>query len=430
VPTNTQIEPSNTALQDRIAENILYTLGSIATAVKSEACIEAVLPILIRRLGYPNASPLDALIIEQLKEIALVSDIKVFKEVIDLFAVISKRSAESQRVKSGRPTSTISETIDPSSEIPYMNEYTVTAVLNAQMNIAQRLVEIPNLNMYLTSLLTLFVDKGAAIQKAVLANESVQASTLATDMGLILPILKMLLSQDAFQPHLDPSPDLKALFRNAWFYCILYCFVSKRMWISEWYDAVVVLARKTPVLISTGWVDTKKMFGVVTRGNSRRTKPMASPGSIRSNKKEMEREKEAVGGGGQEDPKTKQDREKLVGWFESDLELNAILRYGSAEQVTPCFSNHNIDNIITLHVGFAAFARIFVFHPTERARYSLSDLCSGDLLAVGLSCRVLTNSFYIIATEFVPVLFLPDRSDFYNAVMYGPSRSENCWVLC
>lgn len=70
---------------------------------------------------------------------------------------------------------------------------------------------------------------------------------------------------------MNASEELVSLFRNLWFHCVLYGFVSEETWMREWRDSLVVIAQKTPPLVqeSTNYLESDLEFNsVLRRGNS------------------------------------------------------------------------------------------------------------------------------------------------------------------
>lgn len=128
------------------------------------------------------------------------------------------------------------------------------------------------------------------------------------------------------------------------------------MWVAEWYESVVVFAQKTPALIASGFKEAKKKFPQMSqlskqvdtklsRGLRGSLRVRGSLGG-RSNSQESDdmshrqarhSRSHSISSGGnllsqkQED---KEDREKVIGWFESDLEMSTLLPSKSFEQVS------------------------------------------------------------------------------------------------
>lgn len=117
----------------------------------------------------------------------------------------------------------------------------------------------------------MFGDKGVAIQNARIANYQIKVrgwlkeinyrlwhQPLQTDdmieqlASLLLPI-DALLAYDAFNPHINASPEVVALFRNMWFLCILFHLTSptnKEETAMDWLKpALARISLKTPFLV-------------------------------------------------------------------------------------------------------------------------------------------------------------------------------------
>lgn len=102
-------------------------------------------------------------------------------------------------------------------------------------------------------LLTLFTDKGVAIQNAAISNVHLKTDDMVEQLAsLILPI-DALLAHSNFTPQLDTSSALIALFRNMWFICILFHFTmveEVQENAMEWQrPALARIATKTPSMV-------------------------------------------------------------------------------------------------------------------------------------------------------------------------------------
>lgn len=122
--------------------------------------------------------------------------------------------------------------------------------------------------MYLLELLSLFIDKGVAIQNAAISNQHLKVHGLLNavertlyfgqidDMvdqlrSLLLPI-DALLSQKGFDPSIDASLETVALFRNLWFLCVLFRFTQEERGdpSTDWQVAALTrIAIKTPHIV-------------------------------------------------------------------------------------------------------------------------------------------------------------------------------------
>jgi phosphatidylinositol 4-kinase len=143
-------------------------------------------------------------------------------------------------------------------------------VLAAQTRLAQELHERSELyEIYLVELLTLFSDKGVAIQNVAISNHHVKVSSYGGRFGgahfpsqtedmveqlasLLLPIDALLAHED-FNPHVSTSTGIVPLFRNMWFLCVLFHFTwseDKGESAMGWRKpALARIASKTPSMV-------------------------------------------------------------------------------------------------------------------------------------------------------------------------------------
>jgi phosphatidylinositol 4-kinase len=144
--------------------------------------------------------------------------------------------------------------------------------LAAQLSLAKRLVDRPEYyELYLNSLLSLFIDNGNSIQRIITKQKKENEYPLAQKLGNLLPIISALLEHSDFNPHLLPSEETVSLFRNMWFHCVLFGFVTESMWIREWHPSMLQIAKKTPVLViesATNYLESDLEHNSVLRASS------------------------------------------------------------------------------------------------------------------------------------------------------------------
>ncbi|CAG8615185.1 6660_t:CDS:10, partial [Paraglomus brasilianum] len=209
----------------QVCENLVCTIAGITCILQIDKITSLAEPILRQRIRN-HAPAIDVIILENLVNIALIAPRKVFEDILQHFSTISMQSLSPK------------------------NKIITTAVLKCQHELANRISARPEFyDFYLTKILELFVEKGVVIQKTVAEHGRVQVTSLAAELGILLPILSTLLSHRDFIAHLNPSEDLVSLFRNVWFHCVLYGFVSETTWMREWCDSLVIIAQKTPPLV-------------------------------------------------------------------------------------------------------------------------------------------------------------------------------------
>ncbi|KAG1741975.1 hypothetical protein EDB19DRAFT_1895006 [Suillus lakei] len=125
-------------------------------------------------------------------------------------------------------------------------------VLAAQTRLARELDQRPDLyDVYLVELLTLFGDKGVAIQNVATSDRHVKTEEMIEQLASLLLPIEALLTHPEYSPHLTASQELTGLFRNMWFLCVLFHFTSgeERGAMTWLVPALAKIATKTPTLV-------------------------------------------------------------------------------------------------------------------------------------------------------------------------------------
>lgn len=125
-------------------------------------------------------------------------------------------------------------------------------VLAAQTRLARELDQRPDLyDVYLIELLTLFSDKGVAIQNVATSDKHVKTEEMIEQLASLLLPIEALLTHPDYSPHLAASQELTDLFRNMWFLCVLFHFTSgEEKGAMTWLmPALAKIATKTPSLV-------------------------------------------------------------------------------------------------------------------------------------------------------------------------------------
>ncbi|EDR14914.1 uncharacterized protein LACBIDRAFT_187897 [Laccaria bicolor S238N-H82] len=191
-----------------IGISTISVVTRLALEFRMEEVTKLTISMLLQRLR--SAEPtVEAAIAYNLVDLALEAPRNAFVDIVRIFSSINR---------SANPD-------DP--------RFSNNMVLAAQTRLAQELHRRPELyEAYLVELLTLFSDKGVAIQNLKIANHHIKARLNYTtdDMveqlaSLLLPIDALLHHED-FDPHQEPSSEIVTLFRNMWFLCVLFHFTN------------------------------------------------------------------------------------------------------------------------------------------------------------------------------------------------------------
>ncbi|OZJ03933.1 hypothetical protein BZG36_03611 [Bifiguratus adelaidae] len=230
--------------KEQVCANAVSALSGIVCYLKDDQLTASAFSMLVQlRRSAPMS--LTSVILTKLVDIALISTKPIFKEIIDLYAILSKEPVTSE------------------------NKVISSTVANCQLRLAQRVRDRPEIELlYLHNLLNLFVEKGNSIQRVIAKNGKVQLNSMAAELGLLLPVLKALLLHPSFNPHLDANEETVSLYRNTWFHCILYGFVTESMWYREWQESIGILASKTPPLVlesAVNYMDSDLEYNSVLR---------------------------------------------------------------------------------------------------------------------------------------------------------------------
>ncbi|KAK7693961.1 hypothetical protein QCA50_003536 [Cerrena zonata] len=201
----------------------------LALEFDSEEVIRLTTSMLLQRLR--SAEPtVEAAIAYNLVDLALAAPESAFVDIIRAFSSIN-RSAN---------------TDDP--------RFSNNMVLAAQTRLARELHKRPELyEVYLVELLTLFADKGVAIQNLAASNHHAKTEDMTEQLASLLLPIDALLSHSDIHVDTTSTPSLVNQFRNMWFLCILFQFTamdSKDHPAMAWQKpALARIAVKTPPIV-------------------------------------------------------------------------------------------------------------------------------------------------------------------------------------
>lgn len=239
-----------------VSMNTIIALGRVAVNLCDiPRSMESILQFFQQRFCRP-ASHLDALIVEQLSEMVIVSgcDQHVYEEVMKMFTMITIQSSAAYNL----------------SNTDERNRYrhVSLAVINSFTNIANRVEGQAEQIDLLVRLLELFVQLGLEGKRA---NEktpmTAKASSSAGNLGVLIPVIAALMRRLPFIE--NPKPRLHKLFRDFWLYCVVMGFTSgTSLWPREWYFGVKEIAFKSPLLKSREHLRSELHFNSAIRNEA------------------------------------------------------------------------------------------------------------------------------------------------------------------
>ncbi|PCH37888.1 atypical/PIKK/PI4K protein kinase [Wolfiporia cocos MD-104 SS10] len=209
----------------------------LALEFQSEEVTRLTVSMLLQRLRTAEPT-VEAAIAYNLVDLALIAPEASFMDIIRAFSAINR----------------CAHLDDP--------RYSNNQVLAAQTRLAQELHRRPELyELYLVELLTLFADKGVAIQNVAISNHHAKMDDMIEQLGSLLLPIDALLKHNDFKPQSDKSSNVVTMFRNMWFLCVLFQFTTpndqKQQSALDWQQpALARIAIKTPSIVLEGAHDT------------------------------------------------------------------------------------------------------------------------------------------------------------------------------
>ncbi|TBU65484.1 atypical/PIKK/PI4K protein kinase [Dichomitus squalens] len=201
----------------------------LALENKNEEVTRLTISMLLQRMRAAEPT-VEAAIAYNLVDLALIAPQSAFVDIIRAFSSIN-RSANLDDTR-----------------------FSNNMVLAAQTRLAKELRGRPELyQLYLTELLTLFADKGVAIQNAAISNHHAKLEEMSEQLASLLLPIDALLSHEDFEIGPDASYNVVTLFRNMWFLCALFGFTApatRTPTAMEWRQpALARIATRTPPIV-------------------------------------------------------------------------------------------------------------------------------------------------------------------------------------
>ncbi|EFP83486.2 phosphatidylinositol-4- kinase [Puccinia graminis f. sp. tritici] len=205
-PAKERAESISLENQGLVSINALSTLLILLEKVDQDDLNSTIAPMLLLCQKGTN-SYLEAAILNIVADLAVDVSQQTFEDVISTFTSLTK-------------TATLELTTNDSKDVFQLG------IFRAQAKLSKNLCEQENFSeIYLMELLRLFIDKGQAIQSAHTALPSFPH--LINHLGVLVPLIANLLHPDgSYNPRKTSSLKLSELFRNFWYVCVLFGFLS------------------------------------------------------------------------------------------------------------------------------------------------------------------------------------------------------------
>ncbi|KAI9297042.1 hypothetical protein K502DRAFT_301430 [Neoconidiobolus thromboides FSU 785] len=228
-----------------LIESIISAIASIGQNAKNNDVSDLAVTMLCRQFATGTQAT-RAFILEKLSDIVLSVSDRSYEEILEIFSAISKAE-----------TSADSKTL-------------MSTILKCYYSISYQIhSNIDKCDSFFRYMLALANEKGVHIQRSLKEKrKGVQITAISGELGILLPILSQILCTKDFSPHLNPDEELQGAFRNFWFHCVLYDFVSESTWVKEWRSSMLDIAAKSPILVpnsSGNYLDTDLEYNSVLR---------------------------------------------------------------------------------------------------------------------------------------------------------------------
>lgn len=228
-----------------IVENILAAMAKIGLISTNPDVAKLSITMLCQQINRVSPN-LTGFILERLSQLLLKAPESSYKEILEVFSLLSQ--------KEGNPE----------------GKNLMSAILKSFYSISYQIHDYPEkIPSFLKFMLSLANDKGVAIHKNLKEKrKGVQMTGISGELGILLPVIGNITKLQEFQPHLEADEDLKSQYRNLWFYCVIFDFVSETSWVKEWKNSMIDIASKTPLLVpesSGNYLEVEIEYNTVLR---------------------------------------------------------------------------------------------------------------------------------------------------------------------
>jgi phosphatidylinositol 4-kinase len=131
-----------------------------------------------------------------------------------------------------------------------LKRHIANSVIKVLETVAKNIVKEAEINDLLMRLLELFCQIGVKLKdlNEKITKNTQKASSSAGNLGLLIPVLSILLKRISPESITKNQALWFKLFRDFWFFCIIFGFADENLW--PWYKYVASISIKSPVLLS------------------------------------------------------------------------------------------------------------------------------------------------------------------------------------
>eukprot|EP01028_Stygiella_incarcerata_P002038 TRINITY_DN1378_c0_g2_i1.p2 TRINITY_DN1378_c0_g2~~TRINITY_DN1378_c0_g2_i1.p2 ORF type:complete len:931 (-),score=223.04 TRINITY_DN1378_c0_g2_i1:3073-5670(-) len=209
---------------DVVASNHILLLSGVAVHLKRKSVVEAVMTSLVDHFPYyHHLEPFHSIFCQALVDVARLGFENVFKDVVNILLSLFRSPME----------------------LPVRS---VSSIPNALLELA-RGTTTPALREYLLfEVMKHFTLLFTQVSEMVSMDSSIKGTSLVGHIGLLLPVIAELM-KGSIDFEKEENGALWRLFRRVWFFLIMYSFVAEGVWLEDWFDAVLNIAKRAPLLV-------------------------------------------------------------------------------------------------------------------------------------------------------------------------------------
>ncbi|GAA96782.1 uncharacterized protein L969DRAFT_97129 [Mixia osmundae IAM 14324] len=231
--------------RETVSISTLYAVTYLAHHFKDREITRLSVSLMLQKLTGTGSDKVQAAILYNLADLGPLAEKTEFIDIIKRFSEISQSSKD------------VDSSIMSSS------------VLTAQMQLARGLAsDDAKAKLLLSETLSLFIAKGLVAQQAVVRSGG-EVPHYTNQLMALLPVLEAVVGLPSFDHEETDDAELTSKFRNMWYLCILFGFLSPSSRIQVWQKlSLHRIAAKTPCLArhaGSKFIEEELEYNVILR---------------------------------------------------------------------------------------------------------------------------------------------------------------------